>query len=104
MTFQDLRIRALFIRHKYSKFEKHKYGKEWTKEQLVQGFAKDVEDLINITSASENTSDHELKTNLKHELADCLWSVIVIAEAYKIDLPEAFTQTMDELEKRLEQK
>jgi hypothetical protein len=38
---------------------------------------------------------------LEHELADVLWSVIVIADRCGIDLEAAFVGTMDELGERL---
>ena len=38
---------------------------------------------------------------LAHELADCLWSVLVLARAYGVDLEQAFVVTMDELEQRV---
>jgi NTP pyrophosphatase (non-canonical NTP hydrolase) len=31
------------------------------------------------------------------ELADCLWSVMVLADAYDVDLESAFVRTMGEL-------
>ncbi|MFH8257720.1 hypothetical protein [Streptomyces roseolus] len=34
----------------------------------------------------------------QHELADCLWSVLVIAELYGVELEVAFQQTMTELD------
>jgi NTP pyrophosphatase (non-canonical NTP hydrolase) len=40
----------------------------------------------------------DAKEKLAHELADCLWSVIVLARAHDIDLERAFLQTMDELQ------
>jgi NTP pyrophosphatase (non-canonical NTP hydrolase) len=38
-----------------------------------------------------------------HELSDCLWSIIVLAEKYDIDLEAAFIKTMNELDNRLEE-
>ena len=38
---------------------------------------------------------------LAHELADCLWSVLVLSELSSVDLERAFFQTMDELEQSL---
>ena len=35
---------------------------------------------------------------LAHELADCLWSILVLAQAYDVDIEHAFLQTMDEHE------
>ena len=42
-----------------------------------------------------------LDAKLEHELADCLWSVLVLADAYGVDLERAFATTMDELEAKL---
>jgi NTP pyrophosphatase (non-canonical NTP hydrolase) len=35
---------------------------------------------------------------LAHELADCLWAILVLARIYGVDLEQAFVQTMDDLE------
>ena len=35
---------------------------------------------------------------LGHELADCLWSVLILAHKYDIDLAAEFERTMTELE------
>jgi NTP pyrophosphatase (non-canonical NTP hydrolase) len=34
---------------------------------------------------------------LEHELADCLWSVLILAHHYDVDLGTAFGRTMGEL-------
>lgn len=39
---------------------------------------------------------------LKHELSDCLWSILVIADYYDIDLENQFSKSMDELETRVD--
>ena len=35
---------------------------------------------------------------LAHELADCLWRVLTLADAYDVDLAASITSTMGELE------
>jgi NTP pyrophosphatase (non-canonical NTP hydrolase) len=35
---------------------------------------------------------------LGHELADCLWSVLILAHKYDIDLAAEFSRTMADLE------
>lgn len=95
MEFAELIKRAKQIRQKYAELEKDKYGKEWTKEHLLQGFTKDVEDLKQIIVS--NSSNEELA----HELSDCLWSVIILADKYGVDLENSFLKTMDELEERI---
>lgn len=39
----------------------------------------------------------DLDTKLAHELADCLWAVVTLADLYSVDLEVAFTSTMKEL-------
>jgi NTP pyrophosphatase (non-canonical NTP hydrolase) len=41
------------------------------------------------------------RSKLGHELADCLWSVLVLSDLYGIDLEEAFLHTMDDLERQI---
>jgi NTP pyrophosphatase (non-canonical NTP hydrolase) len=43
----------------------------------------------------------DVRHKLAHELADCLWSVLVLADAYGIALERAFFETMDDLEQHL---
>ena len=43
----------------------------------------------------------DLDAALAHELADCLWCVLVLADAYDIDLGSAFDRTMAGLERKL---
>jgi len=105
MTFQDIVSRALAIRQKYAQFEKEKYGKSWTTQDLMQGFVGDVGDLSKLVLAKKGIKNVEnLDKKLKHELADCLWSIIAIANEYDIDLEQSFLETMDELEIKLDAK
>ena len=102
MEFQDLVQRAMDVRRRYVDFEKRVYGRSWTREELVQGFVGDVGDLVKLTMAHSgirNIPDAEQK--LAHELADCLWSVLVLSELYGVDLEQAFLQTMDDLEQHI---
>ncbi|MFN3188014.1 MAG: nucleotide pyrophosphohydrolase [Candidatus Paceibacteria bacterium] len=103
MEFHEIQKRAIEVREKYAKLEKHKGAKEWTREDLVRGFVGDVGDLVKLTmSEDELRTIKNSKEKLAHELADCLWSIIVIADKYDVDLKESFLKTMDELEKKIE--
>jgi NTP pyrophosphatase (non-canonical NTP hydrolase) len=44
---------------------------------------------------------YDLHSALAHELADCLWSVRSLADAYDIDLEAAFDSTMESLSEAL---
>ncbi|MCI0476648.1 MAG: hypothetical protein L0Y55_10405 [Anaerolineales bacterium] len=102
MEFTQLIARALAIRAQYAELERKNYGATWTNEELALGFVGDVGDLVKLVMAQNGRRvipDAEEK--LAHELADCLWSVIVLARVHAIDLERAFLQTMDELEKQI---
>ena len=58
---------------------------------------KDVGDLALIAQAKEGIREAEqVEEALTHELADCLWSLISLADRYEIELESAFLRTMDD--------
>jgi NTP pyrophosphatase (non-canonical NTP hydrolase) len=102
MEFKSLIERAVAIRYKYAEFEKERYGREWSREELMLGFMKDMGDLARLVQAKEGVRQVDnLDNALGHELADCLWSIIILAEKYNVDIEAAFIKTMDELDTEL---
>jgi NTP pyrophosphatase (non-canonical NTP hydrolase) len=102
VEFSQLVERAVAVRAKYAELEHKNYGVAWTNEELALGFVGDVGDLVKLVMAqSGRRTIPDAKEKLTHELADCLWSVIVLAHVHEIDLERTFLQTMDELEKHL---
>ncbi|HET7528783.1 MAG TPA: MazG nucleotide pyrophosphohydrolase domain-containing protein [Candidatus Saccharimonadales bacterium] len=93
-----LEQRAMEIRNRYKELEIKRDGQSWDAKKMARGFKKDVEDLIDIL---ESKKIDERK--LSHELADCLWSVLVIARKVDVDIERAFWTTMGELDQRFEE-
>ncbi len=75
----------------------------WTPLQLAQGFSADVGALnkLLMMRAGLRAAPPDLDARLAHELADCLWSILVLADAHSIDLDAAFHTTMNSLETHL---
>jgi len=95
---------ARAVRSLYAAMEKHRYGREWNHEELMLGFMGDVGDLAKLVQGKAGVRPHEdLDEAVAHELADCLWSVISLADAYGVDLEVAFSQTMETITKNLSQ-
>lgn len=68
----------------------------------MQGFVGDVGDLMKLVMAKSGVRRvDDIDKKLAHELADCLWSVLVLSQLYGVNLETAFLQTMDELEQAL---
>jgi NTP pyrophosphatase (non-canonical NTP hydrolase) len=98
MEFNDLIQRALSIRKLYREYEEQSYGISWTNEELALGFVGDVGDLAKLVMAQNGRRNiPEAESKLAHELADCLWSIIVLADGHGVDLENAFLKTMDDL-------
>ena len=77
-------------------------GREWSTEELTLGLVGDVGDLAKLVQARAGVRGiDEVEAKLAHELADILWSVIVIAERCNVDLAPSFAATMDEIEAAL---
>ena len=102
MEFRQLMKRAVEIRKQYGVKEKQRYGSAWTNEEVALGFVGDVGDLAKLVVAENGKRIiPESKKKLEHELADCLWSVLVLANLYEIDLERSFLDTMNDLEEHL---
>ncbi|MBI5770189.1 MAG: nucleotide pyrophosphohydrolase [Verrucomicrobia bacterium] len=103
MELADLSCRALEIRSRYAALESAHGGRPWSRAELAQGFAGDVGALMKLVMAKDGrrSGPPDLDARLAHELADCLWSVLVLADACGVDLERAFVRTMDELDTKL---
>ncbi len=103
MELARLSERARQIRERYAAAELARSGRPWTREELMQGFVVDVGDLMKLVMAKAGARPvDDADRRLAHELADCLWSVLVLAQAYDVDLEKAFLASMDEIEAKLE--
>jgi len=105
MDFQKLIDRALAIRKQYAEKEQNLYGSSWTSEEIALGFVGDVGDLAKLIVAENGMRNiPNSKEKLAHELSDCLWSVIVLADLHGINLEKALLNTMDEIENNIKEK
>lgn len=103
--FKSLLKRAEEIRAQYEELNA-KNGKEaWRIRDYAMGYVGDTGDLMKLVMAKENLRDiPDVDEKLGHELADCLWSILVIANYYNIDLDTEFEKTMQTIENRIKEK
>ncbi len=102
MDFQEMRATARGVRAQYADMDTGRHGRAWTTEEVMLGFVGDVGDLAKLVQSKSGVRPREgLDAALEHELADCLWSVLTLADAYGIDLETAFDDTMRLLSERL---
>ncbi|WP_249667323.1 MazG nucleotide pyrophosphohydrolase domain-containing protein [Cellulomonas fengjieae] len=98
MEFREMQEKARAVRGAYAARETARYGRRWNDEELMLGFLGDVGDLAKLVQGKAGVRPREdLDQALAHELADCLWSVMSLADTYGVDLEAAFDRTMAEL-------
>ena len=102
VTLQDLQIRAEEVRKKYDDLNARDGQAKWDGSDYAAGLVGDIGDLVKIIMAKEGKRrGDDIDAKLKHELGDIMWSLLVIATNYDINLEESFEQTMNELDQRL---
>ena len=98
MKYRELEESALRLNDLYEQLEIKLYGRVWTTEELALGFVGDIGDLAKLIQANAGVRNIDnFKSKLGHELADCLWSVIVLANKCGIDLEAEFSKNTKEL-------
>jgi len=103
MNYDDLLKRAIEVRAKYDMLNQTKRSVTWSEQDLMAGFVGDVGDLSKIVMAKSGLRHmDDVDEKLAHELADCFWSILVLADKYGVDLPTEFNKTMDTLSQRID--
>ncbi|WP_020577170.1 hypothetical protein [Actinopolymorpha alba] len=99
MDLEQLTARAMRVHALYDELNLRQRERSWTREEFMLGFVGDVGDLAKLVMAEEGARDMPGgRAALQHELADCLWSVLVLAKLYDVDLSVEYPRTLDELE------
>ena len=97
-TYLDLKQRALELRKLFMAQELRSHGKVWSRADLMRGFIADVGALSKLSMAADGLrSIDNFQEKLGHEFADCLWSLIVLAEEYSVDLESEFDRLVSEI-------
>jgi NTP pyrophosphatase (non-canonical NTP hydrolase) len=102
LEIRELQAQAVRIHDLYDDLNRKERGRVWTREEFMLGFVGDVGDLAKLVMAAEGArSMPGAREGLEHELADCLWAVLILAYRYEIDLEAVFDRTMDELDRAI---
>ena len=104
MSDLDLLLyRAEEIRQKYDEQAVKNGRAAWQAKDYALGFVTDVGDLMKLVLAKENVREvDDIDAKLKHELSDCLWSILILANQYDIDLEKEFGNAMADIERKID--
>lgn len=102
MKLKEIQNEALRINDLYSQLEKEKFGRKWDYQDIFTGLVSDVGDLSRLVLAKDGMMKIEdLEKAIGHELSDCLWAILVLADKYDVELEETFLKNMKGLEERI---
>ena len=102
MDLATLQARAVAIKELYDRYNVTAGRTAWTSGDVALGFVGDVGDLAKLVMAVDGRREiDDAHARLGHELADCLWSVLVLADHYGVDLGAEFIQMTGDLEAKL---
>jgi len=102
MDIKKFSEEAVRIKKLYSEYEEKNFGRKWSKEELFIGFVSDMGDLSRLVLAKEGVMRIEnLEEKIGHEISDCLWAILLLANEYNINIEEVFLKNMEALEKKI---
>jgi NTP pyrophosphatase (non-canonical NTP hydrolase) len=102
IEFKTLVPKAKEIKAAYAELNKRKGEKNWGVAQYAQELVGDIGDLMKLVMAKEGfRTDNDVDEKLAHELADCLWASMILADELGIDLEAECLNTMEEIQKRI---
>lgn len=102
MRLAELQARARAVADRYDQHHVAAGRAPWSTGDLALGFVGDVGDLAKLVMAVDGRREiPDARDRLGHELADCLWSVLVLADRYDVDLVVEFGKMTEGIERHL---
>lgn len=103
MDFKKIIEKARQIRRLYNKLNHQENYKSWGVSEYTQGLVGDVGDLVKLIMAKKGLRfvNDNIDEKIKHELSDCLLSILIIADELKIDMEKEFINTVEQLEEKI---
>lgn len=99
MDFGKFVTKAKEVKEKYSALDKRRWGAT----EYTQGLTVDVGNLMKLVMAKGVLRKMEdVDQKLAHELSDCLWSILMIADELEINLEDEFMRQMDKLKEKID--
>lgn len=105
MDLHEMSERAVRVRALFAEVDAAASRRPWTTDEVMLGFVGDAGDLAKLVLGKAGVRPRpDLDDALAHELADCLWSLLVLADDYGVDLDASFTRLMIDLQDSLTRK
>lgn len=103
MELSESLQRVKKIKQAYNVLNRVEGYKTWSANEYLQAFQGDVGDLAKLVLARRGYtfSQKDVETKLARELADCLWSILVLADELNVDIEYELQKTLNRLEEKI---
>lgn len=103
MDLPALTATAMALHRRFAAHARWRGSRPWSRREIMEGFVVDVGALMKLVMAKEGVRPvNHVDRKLAHELADCLWSVLVLARLYEVDLGREFQRMVADVSEKLE--
>lgn len=104
MDLEDLKERARQVKAHNLELQLKQAHRPWSTAETTLGFVSDVGDLAKLVMMKSGLRqpNDDLDRMIGHELGDCLWSILTLADELGVDLESAFLETLNEILERTE--
>ncbi len=104
MDILDYSERVKKIKLAYNVLNRSEGYKSWGVTEYLQVFQGDVGDLAKLILASRGFafSQKDVEVKIARELADCLWSVLVLADELDVNIQQEFNKMLLRLEDKIQ--
>jgi NTP pyrophosphatase (non-canonical NTP hydrolase) len=104
MEFKEIIKETKKIKRKYERLAINNNEDPWNAKDYIRGFVGDVGDLSKYISLKYSKRKiKDIDNKIKHELADCMWSIIAIADEVGINLEREYKINLEYIDQRLKE-
>jgi NTP pyrophosphatase (non-canonical NTP hydrolase) len=102
MDLRELTDIAVKVRGHFDQVNQAQGRRAWTGQQIALGLVTDLGDLVRLLMEVDGFRSRRIghDEEMRGELADCLWSLLILAESVGVDLESAFQEEMSRITER----
>jgi len=102
MSLVELASRARVVKAHNVELQLRHANRPWSTVETMLGFVTDVGDLARLVMMNSQLrpATEEIAQKIRHELGDCLWAILTLADELEVDLESSFLETLETIMKR----
>lgn len=100
MDFKRIIREAKDIKFAFDDLNRRRGEDVWQAREYADGLAGDVGDLIKLLVKYQKSESDDTLKKIRHEIADCLWSLILLSQELNVDLEKEILINLEYLKQK----